>query len=150
MSSLMFQAADALMKVASRLPLLEGEDPAPDNFTGETAVKTMAGKIWDVMYSVTPYILIVLGALGIVFGILRGVKLAKAESADQQQEAKKNLITFLIGFVVTIGLIVVVVYAVPEIIKGIWGDEVFKGTKTFTSDGGSEEGRILPIISLFQ
>ena len=111
MSSLMFQAADALMKVASNTPMLDVQTNA------EQGSKDLAVQIYNIVHgTVMPILLVVLGALAVIFGVLRGVKLAKAESADQQQEAKKSLITFVIGIGSAIVLTVLLFIFLPDIV----------------------------------
>jgi len=111
MSSLMFQAADAIMKVATNAPVLA------ESQEGKQA-EDWAVDFYHVVHdTVMPIILVVLGAIAVIFGILRGVRLARAESADQQQEAKRSLITFIIGIGVAIGLVLLLFFLLPTIIS---------------------------------
>ena len=50
-------------------------------------------------------ILIVVGAVGIIYAIYLGVMLAKAENAEKREEAKKRIINVLIAIAITAALI---------------------------------------------
>ena len=49
--------------------------------------------------------LIITAAAGAIYAIYVGVKMARAESSDQREEAKKRLINIIVAVVVTIALI---------------------------------------------
>lgn len=49
--------------------------------------------------------LIIVAAAGAIYAIYVGVKMARAESSDQREEAKKRLINIIVAIVVTIALI---------------------------------------------
>lgn len=50
-------------------------------------------------------ILIIVGAAGSIYAIILGINIAKADSTDKREEAKKHLINVLIGLAVVIALI---------------------------------------------
>ena len=50
-------------------------------------------------------ILIVVGAIGIIYAIYLGVMLAKAENAEKREEAKKRIVNVLIAIAITAVLI---------------------------------------------
>jgi len=50
-------------------------------------------------------ILIVVGAAGAIYAIVIGVNMARADSTEKREEAKKRLINVIIGIVIVIGLI---------------------------------------------
>ncbi len=108
----MFQAADAIMKVATNAPLLSEAGDAAKSDSEDWAL-SFYHTVHD---TIMPIILVVLAAIAVIFGVLRGVKLAKAESADQQQEAKRSLITFIIGIGVSIGLVLLLFFLLPTIV----------------------------------
>ena len=91
------------------------------NFLGSPA-GMVAANAWDKykddakygwLYSVcemlnnllTP-ILILVGTAGLIYAVVLGVNLARADSADKQQEAKKRLVYAIIGLAVIILLII--------------------------------------------
>ena len=66
-----------------------------------------------------------LATAGVIYAIILGVKLARAESADQQQEAKKRLVNFIIGLVAVIALILLmklVCTYLPEWVPSLYID----------------------------
>jgi cytochrome c biogenesis protein CcdA len=66
-----------------------------------------------------PIIICVLAA-GTIYAVVLGVNMAKAESSDKREEAKKRLINVIIGFAVVI-LLLVVIYALAANINSILG-----------------------------
>ncbi len=108
MSSLLFTAADGIMKVASNAPAFADVEEI------EQGVTTAAQRIYQAFNNIVlPIILTALLVFAVVMGIIKGIKLAKAESADQQQEAKKSLITFLIGIGSAILVVALVMILMP-------------------------------------
>ncbi len=102
MNALLFQMANAMMHGFSGNSVLG----AADHVDLETDpqwkwVKEVVDAINVVLYP----ILILVGTAGVIYAIVLGVKLARAESADQQQEAKKRMINFIIGLVSIVALI---------------------------------------------
>ena len=59
----------------------------------------------NVLNSVVAPILIVIGAVGIIYAIYLGVMLAKAENAEKREEAKKRIINVIVAIVITAALI---------------------------------------------
>ncbi len=51
-------------------------------------------------------VIIILGVAGMIYGIVLGVQYAKAESADQREEAKKRMINAIIGIVIMLVLLI--------------------------------------------
>ena len=56
--------------------------------------------------SVLAPLLIIVATAGMIYAVVLGVNLARADSADKQQEAKKRLIYAIVGLVVIIVLII--------------------------------------------
>lgn len=50
-------------------------------------------------------LLIVIGAVGMIYAIYLGVMLAKAENAEKREEAKKRIINVIVAIVITAALI---------------------------------------------
>lgn len=59
----------------------------------------------NVLNSVIAPILIVIGAIGIIYAIYLGVMLAKAENAEKREEAKKRIINVIVAIVITAALV---------------------------------------------
>ncbi|MBR4745550.1 MAG: hypothetical protein IK070_02455 [Clostridia bacterium] len=77
--------------------------------------------IIDLMNTIIVPLLIVLGTAGTIYAIILGVNFARAESSDKREEAKKRIINFVIGFVVTIVLLVLLLLFV-KFAPAIWGE----------------------------
>ena len=64
--------------------------------------------VWEVanaIESVLWPILIIVGAAGMIYAVILGVNIARADSTDKREEAKKRLINTIIGLAVIIALI---------------------------------------------
>lgn len=75
--------------------------------------------------------LIIVAAAGAIYAIYVGVKMARAESSDQREEAKKRLINIIVAIVVTIALILFFNLLLPLILDA---------TGVFESAFGTQEG----------
>ncbi len=72
--------------------------------------------IFQVLTPVLYAIMGVVGAAGMIYSIILGVNLARADEQSKRDEAKKRLITTLIAVAVTIALIVFFNELLPMII----------------------------------
>lgn len=61
--------------------------------------------------------LILVGACGAVYAIYVGVKMARADSSEQREEAKKRLINIIVAIIVTIALILFFNLLLPVILN---------------------------------
>ncbi len=50
-------------------------------------------------------LLIIVGAAGTIYAVVIGVNMARADSTEKREEAKKRLINVVVGIAITIGLI---------------------------------------------
>ena len=50
-------------------------------------------------------LLIVVGAAGMIYAVVIGVQMARADSTEKREEAKKRLINVIVGLAIIIGLI---------------------------------------------
>lgn len=99
MSMLLFNAANAVMQIISGTPKLVDES---DLENGEWSwVLQVTDAIDTILYP----LLILVGTAGTIYAVILGVNLARADSADKQQEAKKRMINAIIGLVSIIALI---------------------------------------------
>ena len=99
MNALMFNAANKMMSMMANTPLLE------ETQKGEEDKWQWVYEVCDAINLILYPILVLVGTAGMIYAVVLGVKLARSESADQQQEAKKRLIYFIIGLVSIIALI---------------------------------------------
>ena len=63
--------------------------------------------------------LILVGACGAVYAIYVGVRMARADSSEQREEAKKRLINIIVSIVVTIALILFFNLILPLILHSL-------------------------------
>lgn len=90
--------------------------------------------IYDYLGPILYAIMAVVGAAGIVYSIVLGVNLAKAEDQSKRDEAKKRLITTLIAVAITVVLIIFFNELFPLIIKAV-GDSNGGNIKPSTTTG---------------
>ena len=100
----------------------------------ETSQWAFLNPILDVLSAALIPILILVGTAGMIYAIVLGVKLARAETTEQRDEAKKRLINAVIALVVMIALILLLQLFVTNI--GTWIGDV-AGTKETPEEGPS-------------
>ena len=71
--------------------------------------------------------LVLVGACGAVYAIYIGVKMARADSSEQREEAKKRLINVIVAIAVTIALILFFNLIMPAILSSLGVFESFNG-----------------------
>ncbi len=92
---MLFQLANLFMKGVSFL--------GADIESGATSVaKTVVSTVKSILVPV----LSILGAAGIIWAIVLGVNMARADSAEKREEAKKRLISLIVGIVIMVVLII--------------------------------------------
>lgn len=94
---MLFKLANMFMRGVS---FLGAEDPA------YTADFTWVNTVTDVVKSLLVPILTILGAAGVIWAIVLGVNMARADSTEKREEAKKRLISLIVGIVIMVALIV--------------------------------------------
>ena len=104
--------------------------------------KTYAGyewvvKLFDYIGPILYAILAVVGAAGVIYSIVLGINLAKAEDQSKRDEAKKRMVTTIIAVAVTLVLIIFFNELLPLII-----DAIRKGTIDETTPKPSTTGFI--------
>ena len=82
--------------------------------------------------------LILVGACGAIYAIYVGVRMARADSSEQREEAKKRLINIIVSIVVTIALILFFNIVLPLILNSLG---VFDSYKL-----NAEEGTLRSIV----
>ena len=80
-------------------------------------------------------ILIVVAAAGTIYAIVLGVQMARADSTEKREEAKKRVIGVLIGMAIIIGLILLLKLFVDLILPQLIGTD--PGVQPPTGDGGA-------------
>lgn len=77
-------------------------------------------------------ILIVLLSIGTIYAVILGVNMARADSGEKREEAKKRLINFLIGIVIIVVLIAII-YAIAANLTSILNIANNAGTSQTTN-----------------
>ena len=75
-----------------------------------------------VSYVLIP-LLIVVGAAGMIYAIILGVNMARADSTEKREEAKKRLINVIVGLAIMIGLILFFILFIKFIIPAFFPAE---------------------------
>ncbi len=114
----MFQLANTIMRISSGHLGLSWKDFENDEKWGW--VYTIVN---SVMTIVIP-ILAIISAAGILWAIVLGVQMARADSTEKREEAKKRLIGLIVGIVILVVLIVFFVTLFPMIMDGLLPDEI--------------------------
>ena len=113
-----------LINIISQLNVYQFEDGSQWEFLNP---------VLEVLGAALIPILILVGTAGMIYAIVLGVKLARAETTDQRDEAKKRLINAIIALVVMIALILLLQLFVSNI--GTWVGDV-AGTGDENQSGG--------------
>lgn len=69
-------------------------------------LEPVAQPIIDICQAVLPVLLAVVGAIGAIWCVVLGVKLAKADDPQEHEKAKKGLKNAIIGFVLIFVLLI--------------------------------------------
>ena len=97
---------------------------------GEPSYKNLLTNVFNIIGIVLWVVLGLVAAIGAVYAIYLGVRLARADEQGKRDDAKKHLITVCIAVGVTIALIVFFNTLLPMIISA-FGKEI-TGDSTFT------------------
>lgn len=88
----------------------------PENFK-------WVGSVVDAINTVVWPLLIVVAAAGTIYAIVLGVNMARADSTEKREEAKKRVINVLVGMVIIIGLILLLQLFVNNILPNFFGEQ---------------------------
>lgn len=87
--------------------------------------------LFNVLYPILYAILAVVGAAGIIYAIVLGVNLARAEDQSKRDESKKRLITTLIAIVITVALVIFFNELFPMILEAFKPEDLNIDTGVF-------------------
>lgn len=94
----------------------------PDNWTDEQWEKfSWIYQITDAMDMILWPLLIIVASAGSIYAVVLGVNMARADSTEKREEAKKRLVNVLIGIGIIIGLILFLKLAVSVIFPALLG-----------------------------
>lgn len=65
-------------------------------------------------------LLIIVGAAGTIYAVVLGVNMARADSTEKREEAKKRVISVLVGMAIIIGLILLLTLFVNTILPNFF------------------------------
>ena len=97
-----FKLANMFMRGAAFLGA-EGDKTDIDIANGANTIKDTVKAVVD---TILLPILGIVGAAGIIWAIVLGINMARADSTEKREEAKKRLIGLVIGIVVLIVLVI--------------------------------------------
>ena len=106
----------------------------------EQAAKDVADQVSNAINKILTPVLLILSAAGIVWAIVLGVNMARADSTEKREEAKKRLISLIVGLVIMVALIVFFKWGLPGILDS------FLDTKV--KDGLGENAAIKAILKI--
>ena len=119
----MFQLANAIMRMSAGF-MGSTEFWERWGYSAEEAATLDAEFKWvEQIYSGITTILVpilaIVAAAGIIWAIVLGVNMARADSTDKREEAKKRLIGLVVGIVILVVLIIFFTTLFPVIIKSL-------------------------------
>ena len=115
MSSTLGRLANSFQKALDLYTTSNGEQGVNPSYKGILPILRLIDN------AIIP-VLIVLIAVGTIYSVVLGVNMARADSSEKREEAKKRLINFLIGIVIIIVLIAIMYVLadqLPNILSGI-------------------------------
>lgn len=121
MKSLMFRLANTLTGMSTSLM----DSTSSGEETGETVLNTAYQQFKSVVGTILPVLLGVVLVIGMFYGISLGIKFAKAESTDDREKVKGQLVNLCIGIGVAAVILVVCLVLVNQ--------DVFAKMSWFTS-----------------
>lgn len=80
-------------------------------------VNTVVTAIQDILWP----ILIVVGAAGMLYAVIIGVNMARADSTEKREEAKRRLINVIVGLAIIIALILFFQLFISAILPAFFG-----------------------------
>ena len=86
--------------------------------------------LFNTLYPILYAIMAVVGAAGLVYAIVLGINLAKADEQSKRDEAKKRLITTIVAVAVVVGLVIFFNELLPMILGAFIKEEDFVTTET--------------------
>lgn len=106
----------AIKFMQGKSALLEGE--ATDTYLDDSTLNWVS-KLNRTLKQILVPILSVVAAAGAIYAVVIAVQMAKADSGEKREEAKKRLISVIVAVVVLAVLILFFLVLMPEILKAI-------------------------------
>ena len=93
-----------------------------ENKTNEDLVQgagAISETVVNTIKSVLVPILGIVGAAGVIWAIVLGINMARADSAEKREESKKRLISLIVGIVIMVVLIFFFLFGFEEVLKAV-------------------------------
>ena len=138
----MFQLANAIMRMSAGFMGSDSfwqswyPDADPAKIAELESQYGWVESIYSGIMTILVPILAIVSAAGIIWAIVLGVNMARADSTDKREECKKRLIFLIIGIVVLVVLIIFFTTLFPLIIKSTVGISATV-PETWTDPGGT-------------
>ena len=122
---IMFQLANVFMRFMGSADFWQkwfgGEELSNPQITWLNNTYGWVETIYSAIMTILVPILAIVAAAGIVWAIVLGVQMARADSTEKREEAKKRLIGLVVGIVILVVLIVFFTTLFPTILKSVMG-----------------------------
>ena len=118
-----FKLANTFMRGAA---FLGADDNTLSDIT--EGANNISVTVIDTISSVLGAILGIVGAAGVIWAIVLGINMARADSTEKREEAKKRLISVIVGIVIMIVLVVFFLVGFKPMLEA-FGVDVVEGTK---------------------
>ncbi|MDD3231973.1 MAG: pilin [Clostridia bacterium] len=92
---------------------------ADGEYTDPNGPWAWVNTVVDAIYQVLWPILIVVGAAGMIYAVIIGVNMARADSTEKREEAKKRLVNVIVGLAIIIALILFFQLFIKEILPNL-------------------------------
>lgn len=118
----MFQLANTIMRFL-------GDGASAGAGEGLVTDKDFAwvNQVINAVKTILTPILAIVAAAGIVWAIVLGVQMARADSTEKREEAKKRLIGLIVGIVILVVLIIFFTTLFPMIMNSLVGTNIETG-----------------------
>jgi small-conductance mechanosensitive channel len=113
----MYQLANLILRASSFMGAKKWQDYQNDPQWG------WVYNIVNAVYTILGPILAIVAAAGVIWAIVLGINMARADSQDKRDEAKKRLISLIVGIVILVVLIVFFYSLFPLIMNSFLPEE---------------------------
>ena len=88
--------------------------------SSQTGLSSVAQEIFRISKTVLVPVMIIVGVAGVFYSIYLGVMMARADSSDKREEAKKRMVNAIVGFV-AIFILITLMYLFAANANAIFG-----------------------------
>ncbi len=87
---------------------------ADEGLFSDTSPLNFLDPIYSALQSILIPVLIVAGTVGSIYAVVLGINMARADSAEKREEAKKRVINVVLALVIVIVLIIIFQFVITE------------------------------------